>query len=261
MAPAPATTTPRNQWATSSGHHHATGPGARTLSCGPARNPIEPNPPMPSTLSHATPTMPRGLARLTTLAASTPLQPACEQFYFLRHGQTPRNALRIFQGYDEPLSELGVQQAALAAAALAGEPIRSIVCSDARRALDTAHTVAAPHGLEPVASSLLRERNFGALVGSSSAHIDWDCAPEGGETLDQFVTRKRGALQAALAHAAPVLVVAHGGTLYVLAALLGAAVDERVLGNAQPLRFWRHEHSWQLQALRPADTAGSSALA
>ena len=52
---------------------------------------------------------------------------------------------------------------------LAGEPIRSIVCSDARRAFDTAHAVAAPHRLTPVAQEGLRERNFGALIGTSSA--------------------------------------------------------------------------------------------
>ncbi|WP_408908371.1 histidine phosphatase family protein, partial [Variovorax paradoxus] len=33
------------------------------------------------------------------------------------------------------------QQAARAAGLLAGEPIRTIVCSDARRAFDTAHAV------------------------------------------------------------------------------------------------------------------------
>ena len=81
----------------------------------------------------------RGVKELVALAGAHPLSPECDHFYFLRHGQTPRNALRIFQGYDEPLSELGLEQAALAATVLAGEPIRTIVTSDARRAFDTAH--------------------------------------------------------------------------------------------------------------------------
>ena len=205
-------------------------------------------------------TPPPGLQLLAALGAAQPLQPACDRFYFLRHGQTGRNAQRIFQDVDEPLSERGLQQAAQAAELLAGEPICTIVCSDARRAYDTAHAVAARHRIVPQAQDGLRERNFGALIGTSSVHIDWACEPEGGETLAQFVTRKRAALDAALRQPGPVLVVAHGGTLYALAALLGVPVDMGVLGNAQPLRFERTGATWTLQPLlRQAD--GESALA
>jgi probable phosphoglycerate mutase len=201
-----------------------------------------------------------GLDQLVRIAEAQPLAPACDHFYFLRHGQTGRNALRIFQAVDEPLSELGLQQAAHAAELLAGEPIRTIVCSDARRAFDTAHTVAAALRLAPTARAELRERNFGALIGTSSAHIDWACEPEGGETLAQFVGRKRAALDAALRQPAPVLVVAHGGTLYALAALLGVPIDTNVLGNAQPLRFARSGPTWAITPLlRHAD--GGAALA
>jgi probable phosphoglycerate mutase len=201
-----------------------------------------------------------GLDRLIRIAEAQPLSPACDHFYFLRHGQTGRNAQRIFQAVDEPLSELGLRQAAHAAELLAGEPIRSIVCSDARRAFDTAHTVAAALRLTPTAQAELRERNFGALIGTSSANIDWACEPEGGETLTQFVVRKRAALDAALKQPAPVLVVAHGGTLYALAALLGVPIDTQVLGNAQPLRFARSGPTWAITPLlRHAD--GGAALA
>lgn len=204
--------------------------------------------------------MSSGLDQLIQLAAQQPLQPACEHFYFLRHGQTECNARRIFQAVDEPLSALGLRQAARAGELLAGEPIRSIVCSDVKRAFDTAHTVAAHHRIAPLAIEGLRERNFGALIGTSSAHIDWACEPEGGETLARFVARKRGGLKAALAHPSPVLVVAHGGSLYVLAALLGVAIDMRVLGNAQPLRFERDGAAWRVTSLlRDAD--GDAGLA
>ena len=190
-----------------------------------------------------------GLELLASLAAERPLEPACDHFYFLRHGQTGRNALRIFQSVDEPLSALGLEQAATAATLLAGEPIRSIVCSDARRAFDTAHTVAASLRIVPLAREDLRERHFGALIGTSSVNLDWACAPEGGETLQQFVDRKRVALTFALAQPAPVLVVAHGGTLYVLTALLGVSIEPAVLGNAQPLRFQRTGPTWTIEPL------------
>jgi probable phosphoglycerate mutase len=200
---------------------------------------------MTQSMPHAVP----GLAQIVQLGAAHPLDPACDHFYFLRHGQTGRNAARIFQDVDEPLSELGLAQAARAAGRLAGEPIRTVVCSDARRAFDTAHTVAARLGLVPASQARLRERHFGALIGTSSANIDWACEPEGGETLAQFVVRKRAALDAALALPGPVLVVAHGGTLYALAALLGVALDAGALGNAQPLRFERRDGAWAVETL------------
>lgn len=204
--------------------------------------------------------MSAGLEELVRLAELQPLKPACDHFYFLRHGQTERNALRIFQAVDEPLSAIGLKQAARAAGLLAGEPIRSIVCSDVKRAFDTAHTVAAQHRIAPLVHQGLRERNFGALIGTSSANIDWACEPEGGETLAQFVARKRGGLEAALAHPGPVLVVAHGGSLYVLAALLGVPIDMRLLGNAQPLRFEREGTAWRVTPLLQ-DVDGESAIA
>src|SRR6476620_10242257 len=109
-----------------------------------------------------------GLRQLVQLAALQPLTPTCDHFYFLRHGQTDCNARRLFQAPDEPLSALGLQQAARAAELLAGEPIRSIVSSNVNRALTTAHTVSTPHGMAPVVFDGLRERNFGALIGTSS---------------------------------------------------------------------------------------------
>jgi broad specificity phosphatase PhoE len=197
-----------------------------------------------------------GLEQLASLGAAHPLEPACDRFHFLRHGQTARNALRIFQTVDEPLSELGLTQAARAAERLASEPIRAVVCSDARRAFDTAQVVASRLHLTPTRLPALRERNFGALIGTSSANVDWACDPEGGETLAQFVDRTRGAFEAALALPGPVLVVAHGGTLYALVAMLGIGADTLPIGNAQPLRFRRgHGDGWRVEALLPATAA------
>lgn len=212
------------------------------------------------TTPHFTQQHPAGFEELVRRAAATPLSPECDHFYFLRHGQTGRNAARLYQSVDEPLSELGQQQAARAAERLAGEPIRTIVASDSRRAFDTAHAVAERLRIVPVPREDLRERHFGALIGTSSVDLDWACAPEGGETLQQFIDRKRAALSFALAQPAPVLVVAHGGTLYVLTALLGVAIEPAVLGNAQPLRFSRSGSTWRIEPLL-ARTSDASALA
>lgn len=205
----------------------------------------------------------RGLERLPVLcAAGCRLPEGLQRFYFLRHGQTARNAQRIFQSVDEPLNETGLAQAEQAAALLAEELMGSesvhIVCSDAPRALTTARTVARQLAREERLHAGLRERHFGALIGSSSADIDWDCAPEGGETLDQFVERSLAALAEAVAHPAPVVVVAHGGTLHVLACALGVVLDATLLANATPLRFDRAGTGWTVQRLGTAAAAHCS---
>ena len=199
---------------------------------------------------------PRGLDHLLRLAAAQSFEAACEYFYFLRHGQTERNARRIFQALDEPLNATGQVQAQRASTLLAAETIVTVVCSDTRRTLETAATVAAPFGLTARPHAGLRERNFGSLIGTSSVDIDWNCAPQAGETLAEFVNRSAAALLDALAHPAPVLVVAHGGILYVLAGLLNVALDAQALANAHPLRFERADGRWRAQALAAGSDAG-----
>ncbi len=199
-----------------------------------------------------------GLGRLLQLAAAQPLMPDCEHFFFLRHGQTECNAQRIFQATSEPLNGAGLSQAQRAAGLLAEQRIACIVASDVRRARDTAEMVAARHLLAPILNSCLRERNFGKLIGTSSRDIDWGCEPEAGETLEVFIDRSRAGLAEALAQPAPVLLVAHGGTLYALAGLLGVAVDRTLLGNAQPLRFDRHGDAWRVAALEASATTGTN---
>lgn len=206
----------------------------------------------------AAPTLIAGLGRLLQLAAAQPLMPTCDHFFFLRHGQTECNAQRIFQATSEPLNATGLAQAQRAAGLFADQRIASIVASDVRRARDTAATVAARHLLTPILNSGLRERNFGKLIGTSSRDIDWGCEPQAGETLEVFIDRSRAGLAEALAQPAPVLLVAHGGTLYALAGLLGVALDRTLLGNAQPLRFdWRGD-AWRVATLAASAATGTN---
>ena len=194
---------------------------------------------------------------LAQSARSQPALPAlqdgtCSSFYFLRHGQTARNAARIFQDRSEPLDAAGQQQASTAAHRLGQEPIRSIVGSDVLRASQTADTVARQLGLPWTIHTGLRERHFGALIGTSSVNLDWACVPAGGETLEAFVQRTCTGVAEALAAAAnnaPVLLVAHGGNLLVLAAWLGVALPPGALGNAQPLHFTHAAGQWHITPL------------
>ena len=213
-------------------------------------------------MTTTTPLIPstRGLDQLLRIAGTLGADPACDHFVFLRHGQTARNALRVFQGPDEPLDATGEAQALRAAEILAGEKFASIVCSDMRRAHRTAHVVASRHEMTPVSCPGLRERNFGALVGTSSRELDWTCDPAGGESLETFVARTRAGLIEAWAHPATALIVAHGGIFYVLAGLLGVAINPAYYGNALPLRFERAAAGWRVTPLDTA-AAGESNIA
>lgn len=199
-----------------------------------------------------------GLARLQELASALELELPCEHFFFLRHGQTLRNQQRIFQTPEEPLSARGIGQAQVAAALLAEQRLAGIVCSDLPRAVMTARIVAKAQAgaseLKPREQASLRERNFGDLIGTSTLDLDWACSPNNGELLEQFIERTRRGLKTALADPAAVLIVAHGGTLHVLAAMLGVAADTPMLGNGLALRFSREGGRWTAAPLgEPGD--------
>ncbi len=210
----------------------------------------------PTLVTAAAPRLPLGLEPLQRIAAGHVLAPACDSFLFARHGQTERNAQRIFQGPDEPLNATGRSQAVACAAQLAACPIDSVVCSDMLRARETAAIILAERVLPLETSARLRERNFGDLIGSSSAQLDWACVPPGGETLEAFVGRSCDALAWALDRHGRVLVVAHGGTLLVLAALLRLPLTPALLGNAQPLQVSRTGADWSAQPLSAAAAQG-----
>lgn len=89
---------------------------------------------------------------------------ACH-LYAIRHGATAHNLLNPprMQGrhIDEPLAELGRQQAGQVATALANKPISAVYCSPLRRAVETAAAIAARHSIKPIAVEGLAEADVG----------------------------------------------------------------------------------------------------
>lgn len=167
-----------------------------------------------------------------------------ERFIFLRHGETRGNHLRIFQHAEIELNETGLAQAAEAAALLAGSGVRRILSSTMHRAWQTAVIAGEALQLPPAEEPGLRERWFGDLVGTSSAELDWSYDPPNGERLSDFAARTRQALAASLASTEPTLLVAHGGSLYVIAYSLGVTLREDMASNATPLVFERIDGRW-----------------
>jgi probable phosphoglycerate mutase len=171
----------------------------------------------------------------------------------VRHGETDWNATGRLQGQsDTPLNMVGHEQTRRAAQRLVCEPVRALYSSDLARAFQTATIIGQTLGLTVITSPRLRERQYGAWEGLSSAEIQarypeqfdaWrarspDFAPPQGETRSQLLTRGLAELQAiARRHVGEMaVVVTHGGLCYVLISHILGSIDgdqrEFTFGNA-----------------------------
>lgn len=186
----------------------------------------------------------RGIDELARIARASPIDPKCDVFFFVRHGETDGNHKKIFQFAEQPLNARGLAQADAAAKALEGQKIARIRASTMSRAWVTAEVVGRPHGVVPDPVDDLRERWFGDLVGTPSAGYDWRNAPPNGETLATFVTRTQRGITTSLALGDRTAIVAHGGTLYVVAPSLGIDLEEADFANATPMIFERTGATW-----------------
>ena len=128
----------------------------------------------------------------------------------IRHGQTPWNAEGRFQGQsDTGLTELGLEQAQRAAAALSSHDVSAIYSSPLPRALRTAQEIAGKHSLEVIPLDGLKEIHLGELEGITGRVMrenypevfdTWNNNPgrvsfPGGESLRQLQRRAWRAAQ------------------------------------------------------------------
>lgn len=123
----------------------------------------------------------------------------------VRHGQDEDNASGILNGHrDNPLTELGMEQARTVGRKLKGTPVAMIFSSPLRRASQTAAIIAGEMGRpgEVMKKSLLIERDFGEMTGKPVAEIPihatsllvtdrviYFLEPEHGETFPEVYAR------------------------------------------------------------------------
>jgi broad specificity phosphatase PhoE len=90
-----------------------------------------------------------------------------KKLYFIRHGESEANVKHLFAGqWDTPLTDLGRQQARLAAEGAKLLNINVIISSSLSRAADTAKIIADEINLPDdklIISDLFRERNYGVF--------------------------------------------------------------------------------------------------
>ncbi len=166
-----------------------------------------------------------------------------KQFYYVRHGQTDWNLVRKLQGSsDIALNDTGIAQAHEAKNMLGDTNISAIFCSPLMRARKTAEIINEKLNCQITELDGLREWHFGAAEGST--YFDWlpelfsgdtTNVPDDVEPLEQFMARTTQAINLALEHHGPVLIVAHGGT-YVPAKNCLPIDQRHSLQNCQPIR-------------------------
>lgn len=151
----------------------------------------------------------------------------------IRHGQSEHHVLKLTGGWtDTPLTQLGHEQARLAAARLKTEiadaPVR-VLASDLLRASQTAQHIARAFGVEVELDQRLREHNNGesANMTMAEARAKWPDARDmrmstrivpGAETGAEFYARARSVVDELDDDGGLPIIVTHGGTIRMLIA-------------------------------------------
>ncbi len=166
--------------------------------------------------------------------------------YFVRHGRTEMNRLGLLQGQGgHGLLPEGREDAARAAAALAGKGVTRIYSSDLRRALETARLIRASLGLHSTvrSSRFLREMDYGRMTGRADLEVrqlyphfgkDARFVFPDGESYVQVQARALGWLDRLLRTRiqGSAVVVSHGGWLRTLfAGLKGVPLNDCLRGS------------------------------
>ncbi len=173
------------------------------------------------------------------------MEPATLSLILSRHGETEENKLHIMQGQmPGHLSALGRQQAEELADRLEGEDIDVVVCSNLLRSYDTAMAVARRRALEPVATPLLSEMDWGSYTGKAVCEMDFKKLPEGVESLEAIYKRAGDFLRYLKTNFSGkrVLAIGHGGFNRAIIARIENRQKEDILllpimRNTECLRF------------------------
>lgn len=154
--------------------------------------------------------------------------------YLVRHGETAGNAAGLFRGdKDFPLNADGKLDAKNLGKFFRDIPLSAVYSSPRMRAQDTAHEIAAPHGLKVETLQNASSLNVGYLAGEpKSAHkhvLDYfekftnERIPLG-ESIDEFRGRTQPLIKSVLAagmkNVDPVVLVTHSSLVHELSHML-----------------------------------------
>ena len=174
------------------------------------------------------------------------------RLFVVRHGETEWVRERRFAGSrDIPLTEIGRDQCAAVARALAGATVAAVYASPLERARASAEVIARPHGLPVRTVPAFSEMSFGSWEGLTrdearardpEAWAQWRSAPHllepaGGETIPGVAARVNAGIAALQeAHDSQTIVlVSHGVVARVIVlGALGLGLDRLWTLDAAP---------------------------
>ena len=166
--------------------------------------------------------------------------------YLVRHGQSVGNERQLFFGWsDHPLTELGREQARLAADKLREVSFQRCVSSDLTRAWDTARICVEGRGIGVEGDPALREQDLGALEDLTFAQAreshgeafdrmlaDWaHVDPPGGESVAHMKERIGRCVDRIVRRGEDTLIVAHNGSLSLILSHFGLAKETELMNH------------------------------
>ncbi|MCQ8212431.1 histidine phosphatase family protein [Cetobacterium somerae] len=157
------------------------------------------------------------------------------RIYFVRHGETVWNTLKIFQGRsNSPLTELGIEQAKKLSKHLESIDFKKVYSSPQERALQTTKLLLGSKNIDIIPIDEFQEINMGKVEGIPREEFEknypieyhnfWNNAVEynptayNGESYDEILDRVRVGLNKLIQenNDGNILVISHGVTLKAL---------------------------------------------
>ncbi|MGQ0528172.1 MAG: histidine phosphatase family protein [Alphaproteobacteria bacterium] len=161
-----------------------------------------------------------------------------KHFYMIRHGETEANAAEIMAGsLDSPLTARGRDQARLARHVVAGLSVkpRVILHSNLSRARETASIINESLKVEMHEDPDFAEIHVGDWEGVAYHLIpelfdpnEWVDTHNGEPAVDFFARVRRGKKRALETHAAPALIVCHGGVFRAFGKLYNISIPPAI---------------------------------
>lgn len=179
------------------------------------------------------------------------------RLYLVRHAQTAWNAEMKAQGHmDVELDTIGREQAQKLAAAFANSRLDLVLCSDLKRARETAEPIARATRAKLESRVDLRERSFGEWEGmafdeiarrfreSEATGLAWhEVVPPGGESFLHVWKRLQGIVGELFTTRKQIAIVTHGGTCALLLAHL-------LKGTVETSRGFRFKNTGLTELIR-----------
>ena len=157
------------------------------------------------------------------------------RIYFVRHGETVWNTLKIFQGRsNSPLTELGIEQAKKLSKYLEGIDFKKVYSSPQERALQTTKLLLGNKNMPIIPIEEFQEINMGKVEGIPREEfeknypieyhnfwnnaVDYDPSAYHGESYDEILKRVEIGLNKLITENVDgnILVISHGVTLKAL---------------------------------------------